>query len=161
MDTDDNPSGYFVKAKVDGKLVEFKTATLLDGAIGSSIQGVYDFTMSGGRQVSGQSALNEFITIVLRNTSPITEKTYSGLSPFEYGFKGVIDFWLIVHFFVTFLGEQKSKNNFCYNLYTLRYTRYILIVGWVVTLHMYMYNFIIKPNFFGFLFGKNHCNSNS
>ena len=90
IDTDKNPSGYFVKAKVDGKLVEFKTATLLDGSISSSLEGVYDFTMSGGRQVSDQSALAESITIILRDTSPITEKTYSGLSPFAYGFKGVL-----------------------------------------------------------------------
>lgn len=90
LDPNSNPSGYFVKAKVDGKLVEFKTATLLDGAIGSSIEGVYDFTMSGGRQVSGQSALAESITIILRETSPITEKSYSGYAPFSYGFKGVL-----------------------------------------------------------------------
>ena len=90
LDTDDNPSGYFVKAKVDGKLVEFRTATLLDGSISSSLEGVYDFTVSGARQMSGQSALAESITIILRDTSPITEKGYSGLEAFEYGFKGVL-----------------------------------------------------------------------
>jgi hypothetical protein len=90
LDTDDNPSGYFVKAKVDGKLVEFKTLTLIDGAMGSTLPGVYDLTVSGARQISGQSALAESISIILRVTSPITEKSYSGLEPFEYGFKGVL-----------------------------------------------------------------------
>jgi hypothetical protein len=90
LDTDDNPSGYFVKAKVDGKLVEFKTLTLIDGAMGSTLPGVYDLTVSGARQMSGQSALAESISIILREISPITEKSYSGLEPFEYGFKGVL-----------------------------------------------------------------------
>jgi hypothetical protein len=90
LDTDDNPSGYFVKAKVDGTLVEFKTATLINGAMGNTLPGVYDLTVSGARQMSGQSALAESISIILRVTSPITENSYSGLEPFEYGLKGVL-----------------------------------------------------------------------
>ena len=90
MDPDKTSSEYFMKAKVNGTLVEFKTETLLSGAIGSSIQGVYDLSLSGGRQLSNQSGLAESITIVLRETSPITQKNYSGLAPFEYGFKGVL-----------------------------------------------------------------------
>ena len=86
----DNASGYFVKAKVDGNLVEFKTETLLSGAMSSSLPGVYDLAVSGARQMSGQSALAESISIILRETSPITENSYSGLEPFEYGFKGVL-----------------------------------------------------------------------
>jgi hypothetical protein len=91
LDPDNNnPSGYFVKAKVDGKLVEFKTETLLSGAMSSLLPGVYDFSVSGARQMSGQSSLAESISIIFRETSPITEKSYSGLEPFEYGFKGVL-----------------------------------------------------------------------
>ncbi len=90
MNPDNNPSGYFVKAKVDGKLVEFRTETLLDGAMGSSIPGVYDLTLLGARQVSGQSALAESISIILRETAPLTETSYSGLEQFEYGLKGVL-----------------------------------------------------------------------
>ncbi len=91
MDLDiDNPSGFFVKAKVDEKLVEFKTETLLDGGMGSTLPGVYVFSLSGGRQISGQAALAESITIVLTETSPITQKSYSGYAPFEHGFKGVL-----------------------------------------------------------------------
>jgi hypothetical protein len=87
---DNNNSGYFLKAKVDGKLVEFKTETLLSAGTGSSIPGVYALTLSGGRELSGQSGLEENISIVLTDTSPITEKHYTGLVPFEYGLKGVL-----------------------------------------------------------------------
>jgi hypothetical protein len=90
MDPNNNPAGYFMKAKVNGTLVEFKTATLLGADLSSSIQGVYDFSATGARQVQGQSALAESIGIILRETSPITVKTYTGLAPFDYGFKGVI-----------------------------------------------------------------------
>ena len=91
MNPDDtNKSGYFLKAKVDGKSVEFKTETLLSVEIGSTIPNVYNLSLSGGRQVSNQSALEEVITIILTETSPITEKTYTGLVPFETGFKGVL-----------------------------------------------------------------------
>jgi hypothetical protein len=85
-----NKSGYFLKAKVDGKPVEFKTETLLSVEIGSAIPNVYNLSLSGGRQVSGQSALAEVITIILTETTPITEKSYTGLVPFETGFKGVL-----------------------------------------------------------------------
>jgi len=90
MDPNNNTAGYFMKAKVNGTLVEFKTASLLGADLSSSIQGVYDFTASGAKQVPGQSALEETIVIILRETSPITAKTYTGLAPFDYGFKGVI-----------------------------------------------------------------------
>ncbi|ERM80455.1 hypothetical protein P872_21720 [Rhodonellum psychrophilum GCM71 = DSM 17998] len=90
LNPDKNSSGYFLKAKVNGTLVEFKTTTLLGADLSSSIQGVYDFSASGARQVTGQSALAESISIILRETSPITEKSYVGLVPFDYGFKGVI-----------------------------------------------------------------------
>ncbi|MCL6259013.1 hypothetical protein M3O96_07945 [Aquiflexum sp. TKW24L] len=96
MNPDDtNKSGYFLKAKVDGKLVEFKTETLLSAEIGSleiglDIPTVYNLSLSGSRQVSNQSALEEVITIILTETTPITEKTYTGLVPFETGFKGVL-----------------------------------------------------------------------
>lgn len=87
---DDSNSGYFLKAKVDGKLVEFKTETLLTAQTGSSISGVHTLTLSGGRELSGQSGLEENISIILTETSPITEKRYTGLVPFEYGLKGVL-----------------------------------------------------------------------
>ncbi|RPA67117.1 hypothetical protein EF405_16750 [Cyclobacteriaceae bacterium YHN15] len=87
---DANNSGYFLKAKVDGKVVEFKTETLLSVEIESSLPGVYNLSLSGGRQVSNQSALEEVITIILTETTPITEKSYTGLVPFETGFKGVL-----------------------------------------------------------------------
>ena len=90
MDPNNNTAGYFMKAKVNGTLVEFKTASLLGAEMSSSIQGVFDFTASGARQMSGQSGLEESIVIILRETSPITEKSYTGLAPFDYGFKGVI-----------------------------------------------------------------------
>ncbi|MGF1638573.1 MAG: hypothetical protein ACFCUU_15960 [Cyclobacteriaceae bacterium] len=90
LDKDDNASGYFLKAKVDGKLVEFKTETLLDGGMSSTIPGVYVLSLSGAREISGQAALAESITIVLTETSPITQKSYSGYAPFENGFKGVL-----------------------------------------------------------------------
>lgn len=87
---DDNNSGYFLKAKVDGQLVEFKTETLLSAETGSSIPGIYALALSGARQLSGQSGLAESISIVLTETSPITEKRYTELVPFEYGLKGVL-----------------------------------------------------------------------
>ena len=95
MNPDDNKSGYFLKAKVDGKLVEFKTETLLSADIGSieigfPITTVYNLSLSGARQISNQSALEEVITIVLTETTPITPKSYTGLVPFETGFKGVL-----------------------------------------------------------------------
>ena len=95
MNPDDNKSGYFLKAKVDGKPVEFKTETLLSAEMGSieigfPITTVYNLSLSGARQRSNQSALEEVITIILTETSPITEKTYTGLVPFETGFKGVL-----------------------------------------------------------------------
>lgn len=95
MNPDDNKSGYFLKAKVDGKLVEFKTETLLSAEIGSleigfDIPTVYNLSLSGARQGSNQTALAEVITIILTETTPITEKTYTGLVPFETGFKGVL-----------------------------------------------------------------------
>jgi hypothetical protein len=90
MDPNTNNSGYFLKAKVNGKLVEFKTETLLSVEIEPGANGVYQMALSGGRQVQGQSALEESIVIVLTETSPITEKSYSGLVPFEFGLKGVL-----------------------------------------------------------------------
>ncbi len=87
---DNNNSGYFVKAKVDGTQVEFKTENLLSGEISSSLPDIYDLALMGGRQVSGQSGLAESITIVLRETAPIAEKGYTGLVPFEFGLKGVL-----------------------------------------------------------------------
>lgn len=95
INPDDNKSGYFLKAKVDGKLVEFKTETLLSAEMGSieyglDIPKVYNLSLSGAREVSGQTALEEVITIVLTETSPITPKSYTGLVPFETGFKGVL-----------------------------------------------------------------------
>jgi hypothetical protein len=96
MNPDDtNKSGYFQKAKVDGKPVEFKTETLLSVDIGSieigfPVTTVYNLSLSGARQGSNQSALEEVITIILTETTPITEKSYTGLVPFETGFKGVL-----------------------------------------------------------------------
>ncbi|WP_373493498.1 hypothetical protein [Aquiflexum sp.] len=95
MNPDDNKSGYFLKAKVDGKLVEFKTETLLSAdmgsiEIGSTIPKIYNLSLSGARQVSGESTLEEVITIVITETTPITPKSYTGLVPFEYGLKGVL-----------------------------------------------------------------------
>lgn len=90
MNPDENNSGYYLKAKVDGRLVEFKSETLLSAQTGSSIPGVHALTLSGGRELSGQSGLEENISIVLTDTSPITEKRYTGLAPFEYGLKGVL-----------------------------------------------------------------------
>lgn len=90
MNPDDDNSLYFLKAKVDGKLVEFNTETLLSAETGSTVPGVYVLTLSGGRQSSGGNGLEENISIVLTVTSPITEKRYTGLVPFEYGFKGVL-----------------------------------------------------------------------
>jgi hypothetical protein len=91
MNPDDtNKSGYFLRAKIDGKLVEFKTETLLSVEIEPSTNGTYSMALSGGRQSSGQNSLEESIVVVLTETSPITEKSYSGLSSFEFGLKGVL-----------------------------------------------------------------------
>lgn len=87
---DSNNSGYFLKAKVDGKMVEFKTATLLSAEIEPGPNGTYSMALSGGRQSSGQNILEESIVVILTETSPITEKSYEGLVPFEFGLKGVL-----------------------------------------------------------------------
>ena len=92
MNPDDNKSGYFLRAKVDGKLVEFKTETLLSAEIEPSTSGAYQMTLSGARQSPGQNSLEESIIVVLTETSPITEKSYTGLVPFDetVGLKGVL-----------------------------------------------------------------------
>ncbi len=87
---DTNNSEYFVKAKVNGTLVEFKTETLLSVEIEPGPNGVYQMALSGGRQSAGQNSLEESIIVVLTETSPITEKSYTGLTPFEFGLKGVL-----------------------------------------------------------------------
>lgn len=87
---DTNNYGYFLKAKVDGKMVEFKTATLLSVEIEPGPNGTHSMALSGARQSPGQNSLEESFVIILTETSPITEKSYTGLAPFEFGIKGVL-----------------------------------------------------------------------
>jgi hypothetical protein len=81
MDPNKNDSGvYFMKAKVDGKLVEYKDQDLLGAFIGLSAPGVYTLTLIGGKDAEGQNGLEETITIILHDRAPITQKSYSGVT---------------------------------------------------------------------------------
>ncbi|WP_158856441.1 hypothetical protein [Lunatibacter salilacus] len=107
-DTDN--SGYFLKAKVDGKIVEFKTETLLSVEIEPGSNGTYSLALSGGRQSSGQNSLEESIAVILTETSPIKEKTYTGLVPFEFGLKGVLLGYALDVEYIAYTTDVKNPN---------------------------------------------------
>jgi hypothetical protein len=92
LDPDDlNTSGFFLKAKVNGVLVEFKQADMQFVNIGSSIPGVYELAISAGASLPDDSGYSEVITLIVRDDSPIGVKTYDYLRPFTetgFGLKG-------------------------------------------------------------------------
>ncbi|MFD2203153.1 hypothetical protein [Shivajiella indica] len=94
MNPDDiNNSGFFLKAKVNGALVEFKQEELQLVNVGSAIPGVYEISISAGASLSDESGYSEAITLIVRDDSPIGVKTYDYLRPFTetgFGLKGFI-----------------------------------------------------------------------
>lgn len=93
-DLDDlNTSGFFLKAKVNGVLVEFKQEDMQLVNIGSAIPGVYELAISAGASLPDESGYSEVITLIVRDDSPIGVKTYDYLRPFTengFGLKGFV-----------------------------------------------------------------------
>lgn len=91
-DLDDlTTSGFYLKAKVNGVLVEFKQEDLQLVSIGSAIPGIYEISISAGAEASNGSGYSEVITLIVKDDAPIGVKTYDYLRPFEetgFGLKG-------------------------------------------------------------------------
>nr|MBI1232102.1 hypothetical protein [Cytophagales bacterium] len=92
VDDDTIPTtGFFLKAKIDGVLVEFKQEDLQLVSIGSAIPGVYEMGISAGSSAGDNIGFSEVITLIVKDDSPIGVKTYNYLRPFTetgFGLKG-------------------------------------------------------------------------
>lgn len=92
-DPTNNSGAFYMKAKVDGKLVEFIQQDLLYMDAGETLPGIFEAAIVGGEEEADQSGLKEGITITIKDTSPIAVKTYDYLEPFTetgYGLKGAV-----------------------------------------------------------------------
>ena len=93
IDPNSNSSGYFLKAKVDGVLVEFKQEDLQLVNIGATLPGVYEMGISAGASLPDESGFSEVITLIVKDDAPIGVKSYDYLRPFTetgFGLKGFV-----------------------------------------------------------------------
>lgn len=80
---------YFLKAKVDGKWIEFHNEEQLSANFGPYIDNVYDGVINVSNiNEDNYTVLNSF-SIIIRKKGPIGVGSYAGGQQFEYGFKGV------------------------------------------------------------------------
>lgn len=80
---------YFLKAKVDGKLIEYNKIEQLNASFGPYLDNVHDGVLSASNIDDNDYSVINSISIILRQTQKIGVGSYSGGKQFEYGFKGV------------------------------------------------------------------------
>ncbi|TPV35937.1 hypothetical protein FJ651_03185 [Paucihalobacter ruber] len=80
---------YFLKAKVNGKWVEYNKNEQLSASFGLYIDNVHDGVLSASNIDDNDYSVTNSISIIIRQTGKIGVGSYSGGKQFEYGFKGV------------------------------------------------------------------------
>lgn len=80
---------YFLKAKVNGKWVEYNKDEQLSASFGPYIDNVHDGVLSASNIDDNDYSVINSISIIIRQTGRIGVGSYSGGKQFEYGFKGV------------------------------------------------------------------------
>ncbi len=102
---------YYLKAKVDGKWIEFNQDSELSFNFGPFIDIIYDGVINASNLDSGEQSIINSITIMIRQSGKIEVGSYSGGIPFEYGFKGVTMSYTDSHssaMYVTDLNRPQS-----------------------------------------------------